>query len=174
MRSGSPQETNNWRISHTWWWVIGRNWIPWSFLYANYWWWSLSGRGRDQSCRRSRGNYNFLWLGIFAKIENSVGHLESKIFTSSCSFGSQLSFEEKTTWIKARSDGTEDLMTSLPNTPAPRKRRNEVPHSLNLSLPQAGLLRQPLNSSDSKYQGTPPSSGDSSGTQMPAFKVAHG
>lgn len=74
---------------------------------------------------------------------------------------------------QTRSAGSEDLLTGLPPTPT-RKRRNEVPHSPTLSLPQAGLTRQPLNPSDSNYQETPPSSGDSTGTQLPAFVVNRG
>ena len=73
-----------------------------------------------------------------------------------------------------QSDSTLELVSSLPNTPNPRKHRNEVPHSLTLPLPKAGLIRQPLNPFDSDYQETPPSSSDSTRTQMPIFKVAHG
>jgi hypothetical protein len=73
-----------------------------------------------------------------------------------------------------RSDGSQDLNSGLPNTPAPRRHQNEVPHSPTLSLPKTGLFRQPHNPSDSNYQGTPPSSGDSIGTQMPVLKVAQG
>jgi hypothetical protein len=75
---------------------------------------------------------------------------------------------------QTRSTGSEDLVTGLSPTPTARKRRNEVPHSPTLSLPRAGLIRQPLNPSDSNYQGTPPSSGDSTGTQLPAFVVNPG
>jgi hypothetical protein len=35
-------------------------------------------------------------------------------------------------------------------------------------------MRQPLNPSDSNNQGMPPSSGDSTRTQLPTFVVAHG
>ena len=75
---------------------------------------------------------------------------------------------------QTRSAGSEDLLTGLSPAPATRKRRNEVPHSPTLSLPRAGLTRQPLNPSDSNYQETPPSSGDSTGTQLPAFVVNPG
>ena len=74
----------------------------------------------------------------------------------------------------AQSDGSQDLNAGLANTPAPRKRRNEVRHNPTISLLKAGLFRQPLNLSDTNYQGTSPSSGDSTKTQMPVFKVAHG
>ena len=67
------------------------------------------------------------------------------------------------------------LSSGLPNTPAPRKRRNEVPKKPSLSYPKAGLIRQPLNPSDSNYQVTShSSSGESTGTQIPVFKVAPG
>ncbi|XP_073366536.1 uncharacterized protein [Aegilops tauschii subsp. strangulata] len=48
---------------------------------------------------------------------------------------------------QTRSGGSQDLISGFPNTPAPRKRNHEK---------------------------TPPSSGDSSGTQMHVFKVAPG
>ena len=74
-----------------------------------------------------------------------------------------------------RSSGGGDLATSLPNTHAPRKRRNEVLQNPSLSFPKAGLIRQALNLSASNNQGTShSSSGDLIGTQFPAFKVAHG
>lgn len=76
---------------------------------------------------------------------------------------------------QTRTSGGEELSSGLPNTPAPRKRRNEVIPNLNSFYPLAGLIRQPLNSSDSNYQETSrSSSGDSSQTQLPAFKTAHG
>ena len=64
------------------------------------------------------------------------------------------------------------LSSGLPNTP--RKRRNEVTFDLNSFYPLEGLTRQPLNSSDSNYQGTSPSSGESKQSSMPAFKTAPG
>ena len=52
---------------------------------------------------------------------------------------------------QTRTSGGEELSSGLPNTPAPRKRRNEVLPNLNSFYPLAGLIRQPLNSSDSNY-----------------------
>jgi hypothetical protein len=67
------------------------------------------------------------------------------------------------------------LSSVLPNTPAPRKRRPKVSKLSDLDYPKAGLFRQPLNPSDSNYQGTSHSSfGDSTGTQIPAFKTVPG
>ena len=82
--------------------------------------------------------------------------------------------QQHTSKRQTRSAGSEELLTGLSPTPATRKRRNEVRHSPTLSLPRAGLKRQPLNPSDSNYQETPPSSGDSTGTQLPAFVVNPG
>ena len=71
--------------------------------------------------------------------------------------------------------GGEELSSGLPNTPAPRKRRVEVLPNLNSFYPLAGLIRQPLDSSDSNYQETSrSSSNDSSQTQLSAFKTAPG
>ena len=76
---------------------------------------------------------------------------------------------------QTRTSGGEELSSGLPNTPAPRKRRNEVLPNFNSFYPLAGLTRQPLNSSDSNYQETSrSSSGDSSQTHLPAFKTAPG
>ena len=55
-----------------------------------------------------------------------------------------------------------------------RKRRNEVISDLRSVLPLAGLIRQPLNSSNSNYQDISPSSGESVQSNMPAFKTAPG
>ena len=65
-----------------------------------------------------------------------------------------------------------EVSSGLPNTP--RKRRNEVTSDLNSFYPLAGLTRQPLNSSDSNFQGTSPSSGESMQSNLPAFKTAPG
>ena len=43
------------------------------------------------------------------------------------------------------------LSSGLPNTPAPRKRRPEVSTISDLTYPEAGVFRQPLNPSDSNY-----------------------
>ena len=50
---------------------------------------------------------------------------------------------------QTRNNGGEELSSGLPNTQARRKRQNEVLPNLNSFYPLAGLIRQPLNSSDS-------------------------
>ena len=50
---------------------------------------------------------------------------------------------------QTRTSRDEELSSGLPNTL--RKRRNEVTPDLNSFYPLAGLIRQPLNSSDSNY-----------------------
>ena len=76
---------------------------------------------------------------------------------------------------QTRTSGGEELSFGLPNTPTPRKRLNEVIPNLNSFYSLAVLIRQPLNSSDSNYQETSgSSSGDSSQSQLPAFKTAPG
>ena len=58
----------------------------------------------------------------------------------------------------------------LPNCPV-QKRRSEVSYPIDTSCPKAGCFRQPLNPSDSNYQGTShSSSGESSATQLPPLK----
>ena len=70
-------------------------------------------------------------------------------------------------------NGGEELSSGLPNTP--RKHQNKVIPNLNSFYPLEGLIRQPLDSSDSNYQETSrSSSGDSSQSQMPTFKTAPG
>ncbi|XP_073353505.1 uncharacterized protein [Aegilops tauschii subsp. strangulata] len=71
---------------------------------------------------------------------------------------------------RARKDT--DLSAGLPD--ATRKRRTEVFSHLYPFHPLAGVIRQPLNSSDSNYQETSPSSGDSMQSNLPAFKTAPG
>ena len=62
----------------------------------------------------------------------------------------------------------------LPNTLV-RKRRSEVSYTLDTSCPKAGCFRQPLNPSDSNYQGTShSSSGESSATKLPPLKTVLG
>ena len=76
---------------------------------------------------------------------------------------------------QTRNIGGEELSSGLPNTLVPRKRQNEVLPNLTSFYPLAGLLRQPLNSSDSNYQEVSrSSSGDSSQTHLLAFKTAPG
>ena len=65
-----------------------------------------------------------------------------------------------------------DLSSSLPE--ASRKRRTEVISNLYPFHPLAGVTRQPLNSSDSNYQETSPSSSDSMQSNLPAFKTVLG
>ena len=67
------------------------------------------------------------------------------------------------------------LSSGLPNTPSPCKRHPEVSTNSDLTYPRAGLFRQPLNPSDTNYQGTShSSSGDSTGTHVPTFKPVSG
>ena len=65
-----------------------------------------------------------------------------------------------------------DLSFGLPE--ASRKRRTEIISDLYPFHPFAGVTRQPLNSSDSNYQGTSPSSDDSMQSSLPAFKTTPG
>ena len=75
-------------------------------------------------------------------------------------------------WRHTRTDKSTDLSSGLPD--ASRKRRTEVISKLYPFHPLAGVIRQPLNSSDSNYQETPPSSGDSMQSSLPAFKTVPG
>ena len=62
----------------------------------------------------------------------------------------------------------------LSNTPV-RKRRSEVSYTLDTSCPKAGCFRQPLNPSNSNYQGTShSSSGESSATKLPPLNTVPG
>ena len=71
-----------------------------------------------------------------------------------------------------RHSGQVVTSAGLPNTPV-RKRRSEV--SDDTSCPKAGCFRQPLNPSDSNYQGTShSSSGESSATKLPPLKIVLG
>jgi hypothetical protein len=70
--------------------------------------------------------------------------------------------------------GSGELLAGLPDVSAARKRRNEVPHSPTPSHPLAGLFKQPLNPSDSDYQESPPSPGNSSATQLPPLVIKQG
>ena len=65
-----------------------------------------------------------------------------------------------------------ELSSGLPDVT--RKRQTEVISDLCSVLPLAGLIRQPLNTSDSNYQDTSPSSNESMQSNMPAFKTAPG
>ena len=73
---------------------------------------------------------------------------------------------------QTRASKDADLSSGLPE--ASRKRRTEVISNLYPFHPLAGVTRQPLNSSDSNYQETSPSSGDSMQSNLPAFKTAPG
>ena len=73
---------------------------------------------------------------------------------------------------QTRTSKDAELSSGLPNTL--RKCRNEVTSILTKFYPLAGLFRQPLNSSDSDYQDTSPSSGESLHSNLPAFKTAPG
>ena len=62
----------------------------------------------------------------------------------------------------------------LPNSPV-QKCRSEVSYPIDNSCPKVGCFRQPLNPSDSNYQGTShSSSGESSATQLPPLKTVPG
>ena len=73
---------------------------------------------------------------------------------------------------QTRTSKDAELSSSLPNVT--RKRRTEVISDLHSFYPLAGLTRQPLNSSDSNFQGTSPSSCESMQSNLPAFKTAPG
>ena len=73
---------------------------------------------------------------------------------------------------QTRTSKDADLSSGLPE--ATRKRRTEVISNLYPFHPLAGITRQPLNSSDSNYKETSPSSGDSMQSNLPAFKTAPG
>ncbi|XP_044333680.1 muscle M-line assembly protein unc-89 isoform X6 [Triticum aestivum] len=73
-----------------------------------------------------------------------------------------------------RHSGQVVTSAGLPNTSV-RKRRSEVSYTLDTSCPKAGCFRQPLNPSDSNYQGTShSSSGKSSATKLPPLKTVPG
>ncbi|XP_048558589.1 uncharacterized protein LOC125539233 isoform X4 [Triticum urartu] len=73
-----------------------------------------------------------------------------------------------------RHNGQVVTSAGLPNT-LDRKRRSEVSYTLDTSCPKAGCFRQPLNPSDSNYQGTShSSSGESSTTKLPPLKTVPG
>ena len=73
-----------------------------------------------------------------------------------------------------RHSGQVVTSAGLPNSPV-RKRRSEVSYPIDTSCPKAGCFRQPLNPSDSNYQGTShSSSGESSTTQLPPLKTVPG
>ena len=73
---------------------------------------------------------------------------------------------------QTRANQDAELSFGLPDVT--RKHRTEVIPDLRSVLPLAGLIRQPLNSSDSNYQDTSPSSDESMQSNMPAFKTAPG
>ena len=73
---------------------------------------------------------------------------------------------------QTRASKDAELSSGIPNTP--RKRRNEVTSDLNPFYPLVGLTHQPLNSSDSNYQDTSHSFGDSIQSNMSAFKTDPG
>ena len=73
---------------------------------------------------------------------------------------------------QTRNNKDAELSSGLPDVT--RKRRTEVTSDLHSAFPLAGLIRQPLNSSDSNYQDTSPSSDESMQSNMPAFKTAPG
>ena len=73
-----------------------------------------------------------------------------------------------------RHSGQVVTSAGLPNSPV-QKRRSEVSYPIDTSCPKAGFFRQPLNPSDSNYQGTShSSSGESSATKLPPLKTVPG
>ena len=72
---------------------------------------------------------------------------------------------------QTRANQDTELSSGLPGVT--RKRRTEFISDLCSVLPLAGLIRQPLNSSDSNYQDTSPSD-ESMQSNMPSFKMAPG
>ena len=68
----------------------------------------------------------------------------------------------------------DDEDPSSSHAPPARKPRLEVPHSPTDSRPRDGLFKQPLSPSNSLYQDSPSSSGDSSTPQLPPFNVNRG
>ena len=76
----------------------------------------------------------------------------------------------RTTWH----NGQVVTSAGLPNSPV-RKCRSEVSYPIDTSCPKAGCFRQPLNPSDSNYQGTShSSSGESSATKLPPLETVLG
>ncbi|XP_044343657.1 uncharacterized protein [Triticum aestivum] len=75
-------------------------------------------------------------------------------------------------WRHTQNSNDVELSSGLPDVT--RKCRTEVISDLRCHFPLAGLFHQPLNSSDSNYQDTSPSSGESMQSNMPAFKTAPG
>ena len=73
---------------------------------------------------------------------------------------------------QTRANQDAELSSGLPDVT--RKRRTEVISDLRSVLPLAGLIRQPLNSTDSNYQDNSPSSDESMQSNMSAFKTARG
>ena len=73
---------------------------------------------------------------------------------------------------QTRNNKDAELSSGLPDVT--RKRQTEVISDLCSVLSLAGLIRRPLNSSDSNYQDTSPSSGESMQSNMPTFKTAPG
>ena len=70
-----------------------------------------------------------------------------------------------------RHSGQVVTSAGLPNSPV-RKRRSEVSYPIDTSCPKVGCFHQPLNPSDSNYQGTSHSSSDeSSATKLPPLKM---
>ena len=73
-----------------------------------------------------------------------------------------------------RHSGQVVTSAGLSNTPV-RKRQSEISPTSDPSYPKVGYFRQPLNPSDSNYQGTPhSSSGESTATQLPPLKTVPG
>ena len=75
-------------------------------------------------------------------------------------------------WRQTRANQDTELSSGLPDVT--RKRWTKSISDLPSVLPLAGLIRQPLNSSNSNYQDTSPSSSETMQSNMSAFKTAPG
>ena len=118
---------------------------------------------------------------ILSSDSEPLPRLKTRRVTRKVSFSHPLAYQDPQFILKrqvhesrrhTRTNKDTDLSSGLPD--ASRKRRTEVTTKLYPFHPFAGVIRQPLNSSDSNYQETSPSSGDSMQSNLPAFKTAPG
>ncbi|XBI57890.1 hypothetical protein VPH35_039202 [Triticum aestivum] len=118
---------------------------------------------------------------ILSSDSEPLPRLKIRRVTRKVSFSHPLSYQDPQFILKrqvhesrrhTRTDKNTDLSSGLPD--ASRKRRTEVISKLYPFHPLAGVIRQPLNSFDSNYQETSPSSGDSMQSSLPAFKIVPG
>ena len=118
---------------------------------------------------------------IISSDSEPLPRLKIRRVTRKVSFSHPLAYQDPQFLLKlqihesqrhTRTNKDADLSSGLPE--ASRKRRTKVISNLYPFHPLAGVTRQPLNSSDSNYQETSPSSGDSMQSNLPAFKTAPG